>query len=119
MMAVTSCQYQVAIRICLWHYLKKKWFSRSAGGSEPDVVLVSCAGKGSDQTTGADLQKVVEFKRRGEDILKLSGLGYTIIRPGEHEGPVVIILSVKLGDFCFTPEVHAPALLFATCAPCR
>jgi hypothetical protein len=55
---------------------------KPAGGSEPDMVLVSCAGKASDRATDAELQKVVEFKRRGEDVLRLSGLGYTIVRPG-------------------------------------
>ena len=49
------------------------------------MVLVSCAGKASDRASEAELQKVVEFKRRGEDILRLSGLGYTIIRPGGQE----------------------------------
>lgn len=56
------------------------WIKALPGGVEPDVVLVSCAGTGAD--ANADLAKVVEFKRRGEDILKISGLGYTIIRPG-------------------------------------
>lgn len=59
------------------------WIKALPGGKEPQVILVSCAGKGSDVTPDlADLAKVVEFKRRGEEVLRLSGLGYTIIRPG-------------------------------------
>jgi uncharacterized protein YbjT (DUF2867 family) len=47
------------------------------------VVLVSCAGRGrSDDLPAAELQRVVAAKRRGEENLRLSGLGYTIIRPG-------------------------------------
>ncbi len=30
----------------------------------------------------AAARKIVEFKRKGEDTLRMSGLGYTIIRPG-------------------------------------
>ena len=63
--------------------LEVDWIKALPGGVEPQVVLVSCAGKGSDVTPNPlDLEKVVEFKRRGEDLLRLSGLGYTIIRPG-------------------------------------
>lgn len=53
-----------------------------AAGTEPDFVLVSCAGRSRPGMDPADLRKVVEAKRRGEENLRLSGLGYTIIRPG-------------------------------------
>lgn len=63
--------------------LEVDWIKALPGGEEPQVVLVSCAGKGSDTTPNPqDLAKVVEFKRKGEEALRLSGLGYTIIRPG-------------------------------------
>ena len=49
-------------------------------GSEPDVVLVSCAGAG---ISDPDLRsKVARFKAMGEDALRSSGLGYTVVRPG-------------------------------------
>ncbi len=51
------------------------------------MVLVSCAGRASDRlwVSGDEMSKVIEFKRKGEEILRLSGLGYTIIRPcGRH-----------------------------------
>ena len=47
------------------------------------MILVSCAGKGHTELKDeADLQKLVEYKRKGEDNLRVSGLGYSIIRPG-------------------------------------
>jgi uncharacterized protein YbjT (DUF2867 family) len=49
------------------------------GGAEPDFVLVSCAGAGLDQE---EAEKVVTAKRQGEALLRNSGLGYTILRPG-------------------------------------
>ncbi len=54
----------------------------TTGGSEPDFVLVSCAGKSRPGIDPADLRKVIEAKRRGEENLRTSGLGYSIIRPG-------------------------------------
>lgn len=53
-----------------------------AGGEEPDVVLLSCAGTGTS-VPGVDeaaLAKVVAAKRRGEEALRASGLGYTVGR---------------------------------------
>lgn len=52
-------------------------------GSTPDFVLVSCSGQ--DKIFGDDYhakEKVMSFKRAGENALRNSGLGYTIIRPG-------------------------------------
>ena len=49
------------------------------GGGEPDFVLVSCAGAGLD---AEEAEKVVAAKRQGEALLRNSGLGYTILRPG-------------------------------------
>ncbi|GFR47429.1 hypothetical protein Agub_g9149 [Astrephomene gubernaculifera] len=62
--------------------LEVDWIKALPGGEEPDFVLVSCAGKSRPGIEPADLKRVVEAKRRGEENLRLSGLGYTIIRPG-------------------------------------
>lgn len=45
--------------------------------------MVSCAGQPRAGMSDADLKKVIDFKRRGEENLRLSGLGYSVIRPGE------------------------------------
>jgi len=49
------------------------------GGTEPDLVLVSCAGGGLD---AEEAEKVVPVKRAAEALVRNSGLGYTIVRPG-------------------------------------
>ena len=49
-------------------------------GSEPDFILVSCAGAGIDDPEVK--AKVAKFKLMGEDALRSSGLGYTVVRPG-------------------------------------
>ncbi|WCJ37188.1 high chlorophyll fluorescence phenotype 173 [Euphorbia peplus] len=48
-------------------------------GPETDFVLVSCTGLGVEPTRR---EQVLKAKRAGEDLLRRSGLGYTIIRPG-------------------------------------
>ncbi|XP_062110975.1 protein HIGH CHLOROPHYLL FLUORESCENCE PHENOTYPE 173, chloroplastic isoform X4 [Humulus lupulus] len=48
-------------------------------GQETDFILVSCTGSGLDPTRR---EQVLKAKRAGEDSLRKSGLGYTIIRPG-------------------------------------
>ncbi|KAJ8538505.1 hypothetical protein K7X08_027726 [Anisodus acutangulus] len=48
-------------------------------GQETDFVLVSCTGSGIEPTRR---EQVLLAKRAGEDSLRRSGLGYTIIRPG-------------------------------------
>uniref|UniRef100_A0A2P2KT18 NAD(P)-binding domain-containing protein n=1 Tax=Rhizophora mucronata TaxID=61149 RepID=A0A2P2KT18_RHIMU len=54
-------------------------------GQETDFVLVSCTGLGVEPTRR---EQVLKAKRAGEDSLRRSGLGYTIIRPGPlKEGP--------------------------------
>ncbi|GLI61801.1 hypothetical protein VaNZ11_004303 [Volvox africanus] len=58
------------------------WIKALPGGTEPDFVLVSCAGRSRPGIDPSDLRKVIEAKRRGEENLRISGLGYTIIRPG-------------------------------------
>ncbi|PNW73930.1 hypothetical protein CHLRE_13g578650v5 [Chlamydomonas reinhardtii] len=62
--------------------LEVDWIKAVPGGSEPDFVLVSCAGKSRPGIDPADLRKVIDAKRRGEENLRTSGLGYSIIRPG-------------------------------------
>jgi hypothetical protein len=52
------------------------------GGVEPDFILLSCSGAPRPGMDADDLTKVVAAKRRGEDHLRASGLGYTVIRPG-------------------------------------
>ncbi|XP_057813208.2 protein HIGH CHLOROPHYLL FLUORESCENCE PHENOTYPE 173, chloroplastic isoform X2 [Cryptomeria japonica] len=48
-------------------------------GQETDFVLVSCTGAGIEPTIR---EKVIKAKQAGEHALRISGLGYTIIRPG-------------------------------------
>ncbi|XP_031254704.1 protein HIGH CHLOROPHYLL FLUORESCENCE PHENOTYPE 173, chloroplastic [Pistacia vera] len=48
-------------------------------GQETDFVLVSCTGLGVESSRR---EQVLKSKRAGEDLLRRSGLGYTIIRPG-------------------------------------
>ncbi|OMO73894.1 hypothetical protein COLO4_26806 [Corchorus olitorius] len=48
-------------------------------GQETDFVLVSCTGLGVEPNRR---EQVLKAKRAGEDSLRRSGLGYTIIRPG-------------------------------------
>ncbi|KAL9412595.1 hypothetical protein AB3S75_041272 [Citrus x aurantiifolia] len=48
-------------------------------GQETDFVLVSCTGFGVEPSRR---EQVLKAKRDGEDSLRRSGLGYTIIRPG-------------------------------------
>lgn len=65
------------------------WIKALPGGVETDFILVSCAtGRGraaallgSDDDSGAR-ERVVAAKRKGEAVLRNSGLGYTIVRPG-------------------------------------
>ncbi|KAI3759842.1 hypothetical protein L6452_07943 [Arctium lappa] len=48
-------------------------------GQETDFVLVSCTGSGIETSRR---EQVLRAKKAGEDSLRRSGLGYTIIRPG-------------------------------------
>lgn len=48
-------------------------------GQETDFILVSCTGLGIEPTRR---EQVLKAKKAGEDSLRRSGLGYTIIRPG-------------------------------------
>ncbi|KAK2432215.1 protein HIGH CHLOROPHYLL FLUORESCENCE PHENOTYPE 173, chloroplastic [Trifolium repens] len=48
-------------------------------GQETDFVLVSCSGLGIEPSRR---EQVLKAKRAGEDSLRKSGLGYTIVRPG-------------------------------------
>ena len=54
------------------------------GGSEPDFILVTCAG--TAQNPDLDAFENAQFsrvKRSGEDLLRQSGLGYVIVRPAD------------------------------------
>lgn len=48
-------------------------------GQETDFILVSCTGSGIEASRR---EQVLKAKQAGEDSLRKSGLGYTIIRPG-------------------------------------
>eukprot|EP00899_Mesostigma_viride_P020143 jgi/Mesvir1/2812/Mv13914-RA.1 len=48
-------------------------------GQEPDFILLSCAGAGVPEDVK---ERLVKAKAQGEEALRNSGLGYTIIRPG-------------------------------------
>ena len=50
-------------------------------GEEPDVILVSCFGAGLED--GDEKDRILKAKRDGERVLRNSGVGYTIVRPGE------------------------------------
>ena len=51
-------------------------------GTETDFILLSCAGTSAEERDPTVLEKLLSFKRRGEAVLRQSGLGYTIVRPG-------------------------------------
>ncbi|XP_021761972.1 uncharacterized protein LOC110726774 [Chenopodium quinoa] len=48
-------------------------------GQETDFILVSCTGSGIETSRR---EQVLRAKKAGEDSLRKSGLGYTIVRPG-------------------------------------
>jgi len=48
-------------------------------GQETDFILVSCSGSGIEPNRR---EQVLKAKKAGEDALRRSGLGYTIVRPG-------------------------------------
>ncbi|KAK9054779.1 hypothetical protein SSX86_025858 [Deinandra increscens subsp. villosa] len=48
-------------------------------GQETDFILVSCTGSGIETNRR---EQVLRAKKAGEDSLRRSGLGYTVIRPG-------------------------------------
>jgi hypothetical protein len=65
------------------------------GGEEPDFILVSSSRNAwSRQLPESDAQRTVAAKRRGEDNLRLSGLGYTILRPGRVDNLANVSSSV-------------------------
>ena len=49
-------------------------------GEETDFILVSCGGAHMEE--GEDRDKLVASKRSGEKVVRNSGLGYTVVRPG-------------------------------------
>ena len=51
-------------------------------GEETDFILVSCAGALVADDEPASAAAVLSHKRKGEQALRHSGLGYTIVRPG-------------------------------------
>lgn len=51
-------------------------------GPAPAAPALGMVTRAGVPGASSEVVKVVEFKRRGEDTLRLSGLGYTIIRPG-------------------------------------
>ncbi|XP_058228202.1 protein HIGH CHLOROPHYLL FLUORESCENCE PHENOTYPE 173, chloroplastic isoform X2 [Rhododendron vialii] len=63
----------------LVHTLTIRFEPRRQTGEETDFILVSCTGLGIEPTRR---EQVLKAKKAGEDSLRRSGLGYTIIRPG-------------------------------------
>ncbi|XP_019077878.1 protein HIGH CHLOROPHYLL FLUORESCENCE PHENOTYPE 173, chloroplastic isoform X2 [Vitis vinifera] len=63
----------------LVHTLTIRFEPRRQTGQETDFILVSCTGLGIEPTRR---EQVLKAKKAGEDSLRRSGLGYTIIRPG-------------------------------------
>ncbi|KAG8653219.1 hypothetical protein MANES_06G180101v8 [Manihot esculenta] len=61
-------------------------------GQETDFVLVSCTGLGVEPTRR---EQVLKAKRAGEDSLRRSGLGYTIIRPGPLKCRKSLVANVR------------------------
>jgi len=61
--------------------LEMEYLKALPKGEETDFVLVSCGGAGLED--GEDRDKLVKAKRDGERTLRNSGLGYTIVRPGQ------------------------------------
>lgn len=51
-------------------------------GGESDFILLSCAGVSENLDDPMQQEKVTSYKRKGEEALRASGLGYTIVRPG-------------------------------------
>ncbi|KAG6495326.1 hypothetical protein ZIOFF_043120 [Zingiber officinale] len=62
-------------------------------GTETDFILVSCTGSGIESNRR---DQVLKAKKAGEDALRRSGLGYTIIRPG----PLKAISCADVADIC-------------------
>jgi len=60
--------------------LEIDWIKALPGGTEADFVLISCVG--TEENSGAVNPRRIAAKRRGEDVLRSSGLGYTVVRPG-------------------------------------
>nr|XP_043612585.1 protein HIGH CHLOROPHYLL FLUORESCENCE PHENOTYPE 173, chloroplastic-like isoform X2 [Erigeron canadensis]XP_043625775.1 protein HIGH CHLOROPHYLL FLUORESCENCE PHENOTYPE 173, chloroplastic-like isoform X2 [Erigeron canadensis] len=61
------------------HTLTIRFEPRRQTGQETDFILVSCTGSGIESSRR---EQVLRAKKAGEDSLRRSGLGYTIIRPG-------------------------------------
>lgn len=64
-------------------------------GQETDFVLVSCSGLGIEPSRR---EQVLKAKRAGEDSLRRSGLGYTIVRPGPLQVKFPLLLKDKKCD---------------------
>ena len=87
--------------------LEVDWIKAIPGGVEPEVVMVSCAGTARRGALGeAELARIVAAKRRGEEGLRLSGLGYTIVRPGGASGPPLLLRPPFVHLFIRPPMIH-------------
>jgi len=62
--------------------LEISYIKAQPSGEEPDFIMVSCAGSATELETEEERQKVIAAKQSGEALLRNSGLGYTIVRPG-------------------------------------
>ena len=66
----------------LWQEGRWHWMQAMPTGEETDFILVSCAGALVADDEPVSAAAVLSHKRKGEQALRHSGLGYTIIRPG-------------------------------------
>ena len=94
------------------------------GGSEPDFILVTCAG--TAQNPDLDAFENAQFsrvKRSGEDLLRQSGLGYVIVRPAdlleEPGGYKALIFDQVSLCHPWLPCVSIPMSLMASSVPWR
>ncbi len=69
--------------MCVWQHCSRNLHAQAMPtGEETDFILVSCAGALVADDEPVSAAAVLSHKRKGEQALRYSGLGYTIIRPG-------------------------------------
>lgn len=60
--------------------LEVDWIKGLPSGPESDFILVSCAGQPRTNVSDNVLDALIKYKRAGEQRVRNSGLGYTIVR---------------------------------------
>ena len=61
--------------------LELDWIKTLPSSSSTEFVLVSCAGVPRDEVDIETLKEILYVQRRGELMLRNSGVSYTIVRP--------------------------------------